>query len=396
MTENMPLHSSCPDLTEYGYQKEYALLFSELFSLTEHLLQETEFLLFSDDEQKIMQAEAKEHTKYAWITDMLRSLAQRWQLFEKQYRDASVWREPTVLWQLDTLSKRIRENLGDSVLRRDARESVCRETDPEPLGVCASVRRYYQALTDGLSENGRYALLTVQDGIDWSARHVLVGSLGSEEQFADNLARRYYYVPEENLATEHFPVSHIALYRSKRFSDPGIRYYGAVTECRRIRREKIRFPQRRNNGKEWYYAFRIREWQVLPKAIEVKEEGVFYPKFTNLFLLTHATQSYELFQIRSPAEYALLYELKNIFSQAAARRNADTEAFFLLRSGCAVRIRNHAWQVLDRQGRYFPQTPVALSDFWESPGECFVRVAHIVREKQQEQQEPKEPMEKNR
>ena len=49
---------------------------------------------------------------------------------------------------------------------------------------------------------------------DFSVRDVLVGSVGSIEQFRDNLARKYYYVPERNLDLTKLPIRYVALYQS--------------------------------------------------------------------------------------------------------------------------------------------------------------------------------------
>jgi len=122
--------------------------------------------------------------------------------------------------------------------------------------------------------------------VDWSVKDVLVGSLGSIDQLKDNLARRYYYVPAENVYKDSLPVQYIALYQSYNLfgESGGIKYYGEVIETKRVKRKNIDFPIRRNNGEEWYYAFRVKSWNKLPVAIAVKDEGVYKPKFTNMFL----------------------------------------------------------------------------------------------------------------
>ena len=50
------------------------------------------------------------------------------------------------------------------------------------------------------------ALAAEAESADWHTRDVLVGSLGSQAQLADNLRRNYYYVPARVLPEQEVPL----------------------------------------------------------------------------------------------------------------------------------------------------------------------------------------------
>ena len=145
--------------------------------------------------------------------------------------------------------------------------------------------------------------------VNWEERDVLVGSFGSEEQFRHNLAKKYYYAPESHFDPTCFPIRYVALYQSAHFEESGICYYGEVKAIRRLKRKKIRFGVRKRNGEEFYYLFRVKEWKRLSSPIQIQDEGVFAPKYTNLFLLMRSRKTYELFHLRSEREYRIYHQL---------------------------------------------------------------------------------------
>lgn len=142
-------------------------------------------------------------------------------------------------------------------------------------------------------------------GTDWRVWDVMVGSLRNEMQYAINLEQRFYHTAVENVPAERLPVRYIALCRSKAWENPGVYCYGEVIETKVVKRSEIPVPSTRRHNDEAYYLFRVKSWQRLPAPIVVKEEGVYAPRFTNLFLLQHAQSTQELFQIRSAADYRL-------------------------------------------------------------------------------------------
>ena len=155
-------------------------------------------------------------------------------------------------------------------------------------------------------------------GVNFDKLDVIIGSLGSVRQMEDNLEKLYYYVPECNFEAERLPIRAVALYQSEKMfgSEAGIRFWGYVTDCKRVQRKKIKFPMRHNNPDEWYYAFRIEKWNDLPSPILIKNETVYKPRYTNLFLLQNSVDTNELFNTHSSEEYRLMYELRQVISSA--------------------------------------------------------------------------------
>lgn len=234
----------------------------------------------------------------------------------------------------------------------DARTACQKEMEPSPESPVLPA-----SLEKALSE------------VDWSRREVLVGSLGSREQFRDNLKRNYYYVPAKYLDQDQLPIGYVALYQSANLfgRDAGVRYYGEVTETRHLLRREIKFRSRWRRDDETYYAFRIKEWRQLPRVIEVKDEGVYAPRLTNLFLLHHATQSYELFHVGSAEQYRLLYLLGRICATAA--KNPANEQTLLCRLDARVTLslQNGILDVLNQDGKTILNAPIRASDFLQHP-----------------------------
>lgn len=199
--------------------------------------------------------------------------------------------------------------------------------------------------------------------IDWGVRDVLVGSLGSQAQLADNLRRTYYYVPVRALPDADLPIRYIALYQSRNLFGPeaGIRYYGRVSCRKPVLRKQIDFPLSRNNPDELYYAFRVESWRTLPSPIEIRDEGVNGPKFTNLFLLEHSAQSFELFQIHSQWEFRLMAAIRHALSQSGGEyRIDDTHILAVVEESLVL---------MDTDGELLGRVPV--SSFHRSPGSAF-------------------------
>jgi len=211
--------------------------------------------------------------------------------------------------------------------------------------------------------------------VDWNRREVLVGSLGSREQLRENLTKNYYYVPAKYLDQSSLPIGFVALYQSANFfgGAGGIRYYGEVTETRRLRRGEIKFQSRWHRDDETYYLFRVKEWKRLPADVTVKDEGVYAPRLTNLFLLTHVSQSYELFCVRSAEQYRLLYSLKQMLMDAS-EVGSDEAKRYRLDGGLTVRLQKGSLEVLRADGKRLFENPIRLSAFLEHPKYYFTEI----------------------
>jgi hypothetical protein len=214
--------------------------------------------------------------------------------------------------------------------------------------------------------------------IDWTVRDVMVGSLGSAAQFDDNIRRKYYYVPAKYVDDSALPIHYIALYQSKnRFKEyAGIRYYGEVTYMKKVKRKDIDFPMSRNNGDEWYYAFRIKEWKTLPTPIAVKDEWVNEPKFTSLFLLEHSTQSFELFNIQSEDEYRLMVEINKAFDNLSATAADNNTAVYRVNDSYSVIVTDGCFTITNDNGEILSKIPV--STFARSPRMGFKKIKSAI------------------
>ena len=205
---------------------------------------------------------------------------------------------------------------------------------------------------------------------DWGVRDVLVGSLGSQAQLADNLRRTYYYVPARALPDGDLPIRYIALYQSRNLFGPdaGIRYYGRVSCRKPVLRKQIDFPLSRNNPDELYYAFRVESWRTLPAPMEIRDEGVNGPKFTNLFLLEHSAQSFELFQIHSQWEFRLMAAIRHALSQSGGEYRID--------DAHTLAVVEESLVLMDTDGELLGRVPV--SSFHRSPGSAFRQLRQML------------------
>ena len=214
--------------------------------------------------------------------------------------------------------------------------------------------------------------------IDWTVRDVMVGSLGSVAQFDDNIRRKYYYVPAKHVDDSALPIHYIALYQSKnRFKEyAGIHYYGEVTYMKKVKRKDIDFPMSRNNGDEWYYAFRIKEWKTLPTPIAVKDEWVNEPKFTSLFLLEHSTQSFELFNIHSEDEYRLMVEINKAFDNLSTTAADNNTTVYRVNDNYSVIVADGCFTITNNNGEILSKIPV--STFARSPRMGFKKIKSAI------------------
>ncbi len=199
--------------------------------------------------------------------------------------------------------------------------------------------------------------------VDWLERDVLVGSFGSEEQFRHNLAKKYYYAPERHFDPTCFPIRYVALYQSSHFSESGICYYGAVTGIRSVKRKKIRFGVRRKNGEEDYFVFRVKEWKRLASPIQIQDEGVFAPKYTNLFLLMNCRKTYELFHITSEREYRIYRQILRALTHASD--SLESKEKYPLEGGKSIGISDGRLALWDENEKLM--YTVSVVEFFQHP-----------------------------
>ena len=132
-----------------------------------------------------------------------------------------------------------------------------------------------------------------ETSVIWPENNVAVGTLRNREQLEICLKHRFYHVPSERIENPA-KIKYIAIYQSKNLFGKyaGIRYYGEVTELRRVKRCEIaEIPSKSQNI---YYRFEIKEWKTLPKIIKADSSGAIIG-ITNIFLLLNARTVFELY-----------------------------------------------------------------------------------------------------
>lgn len=215
-------------------------------------------------------------------------------------------------------------------------------------------------------------IITDADRADWSIRDVLVGSVKSMEQFDDNLARNYYYMPACLLEGQLSAVRYVALYQSQRFfrDQSGIRYYGRVTSAREVLREEVDFPGSPELADERYYVFTVDAWQTLMETISVRDEGVYAPRCTGFFLLQSCHRSYELFQIRSAADFHLMTAIDRALEDLPTARHSKTPVYPVADCGYVAVIGKHLL-LTDPTGKVLTRLPI--KSFTQNPRSSYLR-----------------------
>ncbi len=204
--------------------------------------------------------------------------------------------------------------------------------------------------------------------VDWDVRDVLVGTLHNKDQLPVCLDHKFYYVPAANIPDKDFPIHYIAIYQSKNLfgTDAGIKYYGEVTTCSPVSRDKI--TETPSDNKDLYYRFDIKEWKELPKPIAVKGVWIRTLKFTNLFLLEHSSEAHEL-SIRSEEEYRLYTELKRAINDTTINDEDNNLGFIF--GDFAVTFDNGKI-CISKNSHIFAEFDIA--DFSKQPGTVFRRI----------------------
>lgn len=212
---------------------------------------------------------------------------------------------------------------------------------------------------------------------DWDERSVLVGSLRNKAQLEVNLTKRFYHIPATAISIDQLPIRTIALYQSNRTfgKDSGIRYYGTVLKTQLVKRKDIPIPMSTGNGEIDYYRFDVKSWNILDNIIQVKEEGVYHPKFTSEFLLINCETSYELFNIFNEEQYRLLVELKRFAKTVEVREKQNTTSF-KTQSGDVIWVRDREMLICNNEGHIIERMP--MSDFKKQPRLTFQRIKKIL------------------
>ena len=146
---------------------------------------------------------------------------------------------------------------------------------------------------------------------------------------------------------------------------------------KKVKRKDIDFPMSRNNGDEWYYAFRIKEWKTLPTPIAVKDEWVNEPKFTSLFLLEHSHHSFELFNIHSEEEYRLMVEINKAFDNLSTSTTDNNSAVYRINDSHSVIVADGNFTIANDNGDILGS--ISISNFARSPRAGFRKIKDYIR-----------------
>ena len=234
----------------------------------------------------------------------------------------------------------------------------------------------YESFNELYVELSQLSTPALCEEVDWRVRDVLVGSLGSVEQFRINLEKRFYYVPSRVFDAKSANVRFVTLYRShSMFGEAcGISHYGEVVSITKVKRRRIPVPIHASSPNDDYYLFKIREWKTLPSMIRIKDEGVYAPRLTSFFLLMNCTDSYELFSVTSREQYELLRTLKDILRESCTD---DADGTYIdtqkheLECGASLRVRSGELEIHGADGYELFVPPLKPSDLIDKPAHFF-------------------------
>ena len=214
---------------------------------------------------------------------------------------------------------------------------------------------------------------TGETGGAWPKKDVMVGTVRSAEQLRYNLSTRSYYAPARFVSENQLPVSYIALHEQGIGVPVGIKRYARVCTTEKIPRGKIPVSMRPNTDpEEPYYYFTVEEWQKLPRPIVIQCTTRGKPRFTSKFLLEHCTHSYQLFAVRSEAEFRLVEEIQKALTDE--HHTADC----LMSNSRRVVIGNGCIIITDGNGRELDR--IRLSAYARKPQVFFYRITRQLRQ----------------
>jgi len=215
-------------------------------------------------------------------------------------------------------------------------------------------------------------------GYDFCVRDVLVGALRNREQLEKCREYNFYYIPANKIADGRFPLHYVALYQSDNLfgsSESGIKVYGEVLRCSKVKRSAIKEVPNTKHYNEWYYRFDVREWIKLDQPIKVKEYGPRVNVFTNPFLLFNSEFVPELY-IQTQEEFRLYHELKRFSAQVEISGNESQVRGFEF-NGARIIFREDEIDVFSQDGRY---NRISKLEFLEKPRRTFNEIRRFLLE----------------
>ena len=151
------------------------------------------------------------------------------------------------------------------------------------------------------------------DPMLWDKKDTMVGTVRSWEQLTYNLSHKCYYVPGRFLTAEQLPIRYIALNQRDENEIPSILRVGEVVQMESVPRGTIPVSMRAaTDPAEPYYFFTVKEWEMLPHRIDIRDTPRGKPLFTHRFLLDRCKVSWELFALSDSRDYCLLQGLHRL------------------------------------------------------------------------------------
>lgn len=175
---------------------------------------------------------------------------------------------------------------------------------------------------------------TRMDAFDY--KDVLIGTVKHKKQFYTAINNKFYHIPAFMVEDHPFPIKYIALYQSANLwgAESGISYYGEVESVQKIKRSSI--TELPSNSDEDYYVYNIKNWKKLIRPIKISENSIYVCEFTNLFLLTHSSFTYQLF-LQSEEDFTLSCLLNDCFNDL--RLNDHNSSFGFEFNGYTVEFK---------------------------------------------------------
>ena len=207
--------------------------------------------------------------------------------------------------------------------------------------------------------------------VDWSAKDVMVGTVRTPEQLQFHLKKQGYYVPARHIERNPAAILYIALHEECLGEVSGIFRYGEVTSVRMLKRGQIPVTMRSGaDPMEDYLYFTIKEWTALPHPIAIRNTYRGKPQFTNLFLLTHCLESYQLFCITSQRDFRLMAALKHAPVEPSAVLLYQAEESALFSADGFFWITNSRGKILEK---------IAMQSFSANPGKQFWQIKRLLK-----------------
>jgi hypothetical protein len=130
------------------------------------------------------------------------------------------------------------------------------------------------------------------------------------------------------------------------------------------------------DDEEYGYYFAVKCWETLENPIAIEDGSLPKPAVTNLFLLEHSKESYQLFAIASEEEYRLMAEINQAFDDLSAEEQPDKAVIYRLANQKAVLVSEGFLTVANDNGDILRKIP--MRRFARSPRVEFNKIKKLI------------------